>query len=165
MNYLDVFVNQNINFRPRTDKDASFLEALYLSVRWEEMVGTGWSEDKISIFLKDQFRLQTMHYDKYYSDAEFLIVQSGEEDVGRLYLYRSDDEIRIVDVSLIPGIRNRGLGSALLDKVFAEGIETQKKVSIHVEVFNPAQRLYLRKGFRPVGEPKGPYQLMEWSAN
>ncbi|MDH2435367.1 GNAT family N-acetyltransferase [Pokkaliibacter sp. MBI-7] len=165
MNYLDVLVNQDIRFRQRAENDFSFLEALYLSVRWEEMASTGWSETQISLFLKDQFKLQTLHYDKYYADAEFQIVQAGEEDIGRLYIYRSADEIRIVDISLMPSVRNKGLGGALLDKVCTEGKDTHKKVSIHVEVFNPAQRLYLRKGFKPVGEPNGPYQLMEWSAN
>jgi ribosomal protein S18 acetylase RimI-like enzyme len=34
-------------------------------------------------------------------------------------------------------------------------------VTIHVEVFNPALRLYERLGFKKVAE-NGPYHLMEW---
>jgi ribosomal protein S18 acetylase RimI-like enzyme len=35
------------------------------------------------------------------------------------------------------------------------------KASIHVERFNPAQRLYTRLGFRPVAEAGSVYLLLE----
>ena len=38
-----------------------------------------------------------------------------------------------------------------------------KDVSIHVEKFNPAMRLYRRLGFT-TEEDKGVYDLMRWSA-
>ena len=38
---------------------------------------------------------------------------------------------------------------------------TDLPVTIHVEVYNPAMRLYERLGFRPI-EDRGPYRLMEW---
>jgi ribosomal protein S18 acetylase RimI-like enzyme len=45
--------------------------------------------------------------------------------------------------------------------VLAEAELAGKPVRIHVEQFNPAQRLYRRLGFRPV-EDQGVYSLMEW---
>jgi len=44
----------------------------------------------------------------------------------------------------------------------AEGKEVGKPVTIHVEIYNPAMRLYERLGFVPV-EERGPYRLMKWS--
>jgi ribosomal protein S18 acetylase RimI-like enzyme len=70
-------------------------------------------------------------------------------------------EIRVVDVALLPAARGRGIGTALLRDLLAEGARTGKKVSIHVERFNRALGLYRRLGFGEV-EENGPYLLMEW---
>jgi predicted GNAT family acetyltransferase len=49
----------------------------------------------------------------------------------------------------------------LLRRVFAEGDAAGKPVSIHVEVFNPARRLYDRLGFVEKGTHGDVYILME----
>ncbi|HVX29235.1 MAG TPA: GNAT family N-acetyltransferase, partial [Nitrolancea sp.] len=81
---------------------------------------------------------------------------------GRLYVARWANEIRIVDIALVPRFRNRGIGTQLIGEVLAEGRESGKPVTIHVETFNPALRLYQRLGFR-AKEDKGVYLLLEWS--
>ena len=70
--------------------------------------------------------------------------------------------LRIMDVALLPEHRNRGVGTALLRNLQAEGAAAGKHVSIHVERFNPALRLYERLGFRPVAD-RGVYLLLEWA--
>jgi predicted GNAT family acetyltransferase len=67
-----------------------------------------------------------------------------------------------VDIALVPEFRNAGIGTALLRDLLAEGAAAGKRVSIHVERFNPALRLYARLGFRQV-EDKGVYLLLEWT--
>ncbi len=152
-----------IGLRAETDDDRDFVERLYLSVRWEELAQIGWPEDVKTAFLKDQFLHQRRHYLTHYHDTDFGIVTQGGEAVGRLYLYRGRADCRIVDISLLPRARGQGLGTALLGAVFAESASEGRVVSIHVEVFNPAQRLYERLGFREV-TVRGPYRLMEWRA-
>jgi predicted GNAT family acetyltransferase len=49
-----------------------------------------------------------------------------------------------------------------MQAVLDEGLESGKPVTIHVETFNPAQRLYERLGFVAV-DSSGAYQLMRWS--
>lgn len=68
----------------------------------------------------------------------------------------------MIDVSLLPALCGRGLGSAVLAAVFRRAAQAGKRVQIHVERFNPAQRLYQRLGFRLV-EDKGVYLFLEWS--
>lgn len=148
--------------RPQTPDDAPFLAGLYLSVRWEELAASGWPDEAKRAFLLDQFRLQTVHYAKAYYDAEFSIVEENGEPVGRLYLFRGERDLRIVDISLLPQARGRGLGTALIQAVFEEARGAGKTVSIHVETFNPARNLYRRLGFKDI-EARGPYWLMEWS--
>lgn len=150
-----------LRLRPQTGDDAPFLEALYVSVRWPELAPSGWPDEFKRAFLTDQFRLQTRHYAQAYYDAEFSIVEHGGRAIGRLYLFRGQADHRIVDVSLVPEARGKGFGTALLKAVQEEAAAARKTVSIHVEQFNPALRLYRRLGFVEL-RPQGPYLLMQW---
>lgn len=151
-----------ITFRPIRPEDYDFLRRLYASTREEELAQvTDWSAEQKETFLSQQFEAQHHHYQKYYPEASFEMILDGEEPIGRLYVSRWEREIRLVDVALVPEARGRGIGSALLRDLLAEGDRTGKTVSIHVERFNPALRLYRRLGFREI-EEKGPYFLMEW---
>jgi ribosomal protein S18 acetylase RimI-like enzyme len=106
-----------------------------------------------------QFEAQDTHYRQHYPEASFDVVEDDGEPVGRLYVSRWEEEIRIVDIALLPTARGRGLGSQLLAHLFEESRQSGKAVSIHVEKENPARRLYERLGFREV-EDRGVYLLM-----
>ena len=69
---------------------------------------------------------------------------------GRIYLFCTGTDIRIIDISLLPERRGGGLGTALLTAVITEATASGHSVSIHVEHFNPARRLYERLGFREI---------------
>ena len=83
------------------------------------------------------------------------------EPAGRLYVDRRADEIRLIDIALMPAFRRRGIGGELLKRVLDQGREAGLPVQIHVEHNNPAMRLYDRLGFRRV-EDQGVYWLMRW---
>jgi ribosomal protein S18 acetylase RimI-like enzyme len=146
---------------PETTEDAAFVERLYIANRWDEMAPTGWSDDEKLGFLKQQQRFQAIHYQTYYGDAARGIITAGGEAIGRLYLLKMAGDIRIVDISIMPEQRSRGVGTALIQAVFDQARADGSKVSIHVEQFNPARRLYDRLGFAPAGDA-GIYTLMEW---
>ncbi|HTE20911.1 MAG TPA: GNAT family N-acetyltransferase, partial [Armatimonadota bacterium] len=76
------------------------------------------------------------------------------------YVARWAEEIRIVDIALLPEHRGGGVGTMLIRRLFDEGDASGRKVSIHVEIFNPARRLYERLGFVQAAE-RGVYLLME----
>ena len=153
-----------LSFRPAEEEDFDFIEALYLSTRAEEVALANWPEPLKTAFLVQQHRAQHHHYRTYYPHAERLIVARAGRPIGRLYLDEWADQIRIVDISLVASSRGSGIGSALLRDVAAWAEDLAKGVSIHVETFNPARRLYLRLGFA-VAEHKGIYELMEWRAD
>lgn len=157
----DSLIRQGIRLRAELPVDESFLERLYSDVRWDEVLRTQWPEDVRLAFLRDQFRLQRLHYRKYYGDAEFHMLTVADQDAGRLYLHHSPGEVRIVDISLLSAFRGRGIGTAVLTAVLSFAQCRRKIVSIHVEKFNPALHLYRRLGFREAGE-SGPYWLMHW---
>lgn len=154
---------RGLALRPERAEDRPFLENLYISVRWPELEPTGWPEAAKLGFLRQQYVFQDKHYAEAYFDGEFLLLEREGKPLGRLYLHRDAREIRIVDVSLLPEARNQGIGTLLLQGVFAEAEGAGQIVSIHVEKFNPAQNLYRRLGFKEVSE-NGPYWLMERQA-
>lgn len=145
--------------RPEAADDVPFLTRLYMSLRWEEMAAVDWPVEAKVAFLQQQFDYQRRHYQTYYAAGVFLVITREGQDIGRLYLHHSPSDIRIVDIGFLPECRNRGFGTAMLQDLLAEGEKTGRTVSIHVETFNPAKRLYERLGFVKAGE-EGPYHLM-----
>jgi ribosomal protein S18 acetylase RimI-like enzyme len=151
----------NLTLRPIAATDADFLSRVYAATRTEEMALVDWDAAQKAAFLQGQFEAQHQHYQTHYADAAFAVILADGAPAGRLYVARWPREIRIVDISLLPEYRNAGIGTALLNALQAEARQAQKPLSIHVEQFNPALRLYTRLGFRPVGE-HGVYYRMEW---
>lgn len=149
----------NVALRPVSPGDGPFLYRVYAGTRQEELANLPWTEAQKEDFLWMQFDAQDRYYREHYPETSFLIVLSDEKQAGRLYVARWQDEIRIVDIALLPEHRSRGIGTSLLRDLLTEAGRAGKPVSIHVEKFNPALRLYERLGFRPVAD-KGVYFLM-----
>ena len=149
--------------RPEADEDVPFLCRLYVSTRSEELAITGWSEAQKQAFLESQFALQRHHYRTYYASTDWAVLEKDGVPTGRLYVDRQANTLLVVDVALLPEWRGRGVGTLLMEAVCAEARAAAKSVSIAVEKFNPAQRLYRRMGFREVSD-EGVYWFMEWCA-
>jgi ribosomal protein S18 acetylase RimI-like enzyme len=149
-----------VSLRPTEPADDGFLRRVYASTREDELLAVPWSDDQKDEFLRQQFDAQDAHYRAHYDGSSFDVVVVDEVPVGRLYVARWRDEIRIMEVALLPEQRNAGIGAALLLSLLDEGARTAKRVSIHVERHNPARRLYERLGFRAVAD-NGVHLLME----
>jgi ribosomal protein S18 acetylase RimI-like enzyme len=150
-----------ISLRPITSTDTDFLFNVYACTREEEMARVDWDEVQKEAFLRMQFNAQHQYYVENYLGAEFSVIIQNDQAVGRLYVHRREKEIRIMDIALLPAYRKQGIGSSLIRDILQQGVEGQLAVTIHVERFNPALRLYERLGFRQK-EDKGVYWLMEW---
>jgi ribosomal protein S18 acetylase RimI-like enzyme len=147
--------------RPVRTDDAEFLFRLYASTRADELRPVPWDAARKEAFLRSQFAAQTTQYAATYADADFRVVEVDGRAAGRLVVHRGSDEVRIVDVSLLPEHRGRGLGTTLVGDVLAEAGDRGRRVTIHVERTNPALRLYARLGFR-LAEDRGVYLFLEW---
>jgi len=147
--------------RASREDDSKFLQAVYASTRSQELAQVPWTSEERERFVQQQFHAQDHSYRNNYPGAEFLIVVVDGTDAGRLYVHRRPDEIRIMDIALLPDFRGKGIGSRLLKELLREGEISSRIVTIHVEAFNPALRLYLRLGFKQAAE-NGVYYLMEW---
>lgn len=144
-------------------EDEDFLCQVYASTREEELRLTNWTDAQKAAFCRMQFRAQSTDYRANYPDAQNSIIERDGVPVGRLIVDRRAEQIRITDIAILPEARGQGIGTKFLRELMAEAAGAGKPLSIHVEKFNPALRLYERLGFRPC-EDKGVYLLMEWKA-
>jgi GNAT superfamily N-acetyltransferase len=139
-----------------------FLLRVYRSTREEELgMIVDWNEEMKAAFVLQQFQAQHAWYQEHYVGASFDVILVDGVPAGRLYVHRREKEIRLVDITLLPEFRGEGRGSSILRDLMDEAATAGKPLTIHVEVYNPAMRLYERLGFKPI-EERGPYLLMEW---
>jgi ribosomal protein S18 acetylase RimI-like enzyme len=146
------------------DEDEDFLFRVYASTRSEEMTRVSWSDAQKEAFLRMQFNAQSLHYRERYPDASLQVILIDGQPAGRLYRAVLDDEIRIIDITLLPAARGQGAGTPIIRDIMDEAAALGKAVRIHVETFNRSLRLFRRLGFVPVEENEI-YTLMEWRKN
>lgn len=136
--------------RPITDADMPLLQHIYSSSREEEMKLFPFNEEQKIQFLQMQFSAQHQHYQKYYPDASFDCILMNDDVVGRLYVDRQSDEIRVIDICLLPSFQYQGIGGFFMHQLIIEAQKENAKLSAHVEHANPARAWYARLGFSEI---------------
>jgi ribosomal protein S18 acetylase RimI-like enzyme len=147
--------------RPAGPGDAELLYRIYASTREDELAVVPWDASQKEAFLRMQFAAQDRYYHATFPDASYDLIVSGERVLGRLYVDRGETAWDVIDLALLPEHRGQGIGTQLLTQVLADAGVVAKPVHMHVERFNPAQRLYDRLGFRQIAD-QGVYLLLEW---
>jgi ribosomal protein S18 acetylase RimI-like enzyme len=137
----------DLSLRQSTDSDLPFLRTLYRTVRDPELALTQWSEEQKQAFSDSQFSLQDQHYRKYYPGALFLVIQHQSEPVGRIYVAKAADQLRLMELALLPRFQGRGWGSSVVRAVLDHADRERLETLLFVESSNPAYALYLRNGF------------------
>jgi GNAT superfamily N-acetyltransferase len=153
-------LQSGLTLRPISSADRGFLLQVYASTREEELAQVPWTDGEKDAFVRHQFDAQDRHYREHYPTASFDVIELEGIPAGRLYVDRWVDEIRIMELSLLPEHRGAGIGTRLLRSILDEASHDGKRTSVHVEQHNPARRLYERLGFVPVAE-HGVYLLLE----
>jgi len=154
----------SVTLRPVGPDDHDFLLEVYASTRAEELALVPWTSEQRDVFVRSQFAAQQEHYAQKYPAASHDIILFEGRPVGRLYVARLDQEIRIIDITLMPGERNAGIGSYLIGQLLDEAKRFGKVTRIYVEEFNPSLRLFERLGFSP-SEQHGIHLLLRWSGS
>jgi len=151
-----------VSLRPATADDRDLLLAVYAASRAEELDQVEWAPGQREWFLQMQFEAQDREYRRANPDGHFDVIEVDGRPVGRLYVDRRPADLRIVDIALLPAYRGRGIGAGLITELQQQAAGEGRIVSIHVEAFNPAARLYERLGF-VVAADLGVYRRMEWA--
>ncbi len=140
-----------VGFRAVTKQDDDFLYTLYATTRDDELTQTDWDDSQKEMFLKMQHDAQKQSYSAQYPNVEHkLIVLDATTPVGRIMLNRSDDEFRLVDISIVPEHRSKGIGTALISEFINEADGCGVPVRLHVFKYSRATTLYARLGFTQI---------------
>jgi ribosomal protein S18 acetylase RimI-like enzyme len=147
--------------RPEVPADGPFLLELYAGTRQEELDAIGWPAAMREAFVRMQCNAQQQGYRAAFPQAEFAVILMGELPVGRIVIDRSEHEILLVDIAVLPAHRGRGIGTALIQQLLGEAAPAKKPVRLSVLKGQRAAGLYQRLGFQKMGEDALREQ-MEW---
>lgn len=137
----------SISVRDVTVEDEAFLLEVYACTRAAEMALVPWTEEQKTAFLKFQSDAQHAYYREQYPDAKYLVILKDGQPVGRLYVLRKPDVIKILDITVLPQYRRAGIGGNLVGAIIVEADDSKKPVQIWIEQGNPSQNLFQRLGF------------------
>lgn len=170
---MAIACSKSLSVRLAAPADDLFLYHLYASTRANELAVYGWSPAQQESFLQLQFRAQKQHYEAYQNTTHYIIEHTDQvfgqpqtRAIGRLLTSRpggADNEIRLMDIALLPDQRGNGIGTALVQWLQAEARCNNQPVRLHVAPENPARRLYERLGFQLI-EDRGSHLFLEWRA-
>ena len=151
-----------VSLRPVVPEDEAFLLRVYATTRVEELELTDWDVAQKQAFVTMQFLLQRADYEKNFASAQHDIILLNGEQIGRMMVDRTrPDEIRGVDIAILPEYRSSGVGTQLINALLAEASARKQPFRIQVTKFNRAIRLYERLGFVMTGETPTHF-AMEW---
>jgi ribosomal protein S18 acetylase RimI-like enzyme len=111
-----------------------------------------------------QFEAQATSYAGQFPRARFDIIELDGRPIGRIVVDRPGDRIHIVDQAIVPELRSRGAGTAIMKALMQEAAAGVLPVRLMVADANdPSLKLYQRLGFRQIDEAVM-YMELEWRA-
>jgi GNAT superfamily N-acetyltransferase len=150
----------DVSARPeRLPDDGGFLLSVYASTR-PELRGLGWLAEQQDAFIRMQFDAQARHYRESFPDAIYTVICVDGEPAGRLIVNRTDDQILIVDIALLPEFRRIGIGSGLVRRLLEQADAGRLPVRCHALHDSTARRFWEHAGFAAQGSD-GVYLAME----
>ena len=135
---------------------------MYASTREEELAQVDWNDEQKDQFLRWQHGLQRSEYEARFPDAEYNLILVDDNPAGRIWIGRNQQEIRLLDIALLPQFQNRGVGTLLIQRLIL--FATRFGIPLRHMVFvlnNNAQSFYERLGFVII-EDLGAYKHMEF---
>ena len=151
---------ESITLRPVDETDEDFLIELYKSSRGDDLRGLAWSEDRVSEFLEMQYEAQRNLQDDNQQVSDQLVLMNGKP-IGRSSIEARADEIRCIDLALLPDYRNQGVGTLLIQRLQEQARSAGLPLHLQVIRFNRAINLLERLGFKRTSET-GTHFQMEW---
>lgn len=140
-------LRERIVLKPVTTEDEQFLLTVYASSRQKEMSLVAWSNEQKRAFLKMQLAAQQQHYQARFPEATFNLIEFDNQPVGRFYVAELQDEIRIIDIAVLPDYRRRGIGTALISETLTAAEIAAKPVQIYLDFYSEVDQLFSALGF------------------
>ena len=153
-----------VALREAEESDKPFLISVYGTTREAELAMVPWSDEQRAAFVAMQYTAQADHYQRNYPESRQLVIYLDDQPVGRLYINRGPEEIRILDITVVPSFGGRGIGDYLIGELQGEARSAGKPLTIYVESYNPTMPFFEKRGFAPMGQ-QGAHILMGWTGD
>ena len=153
--------SRTIEMRPAEAADQAFMELLFASTRTADQRMGACDARTEAMLMALQYRARQTQQHSLYPYADAAVIVERERPIGALHVNYGSDEIRILDISLLPECRSRGIGLGLLRSLQAQGVRMRVPVRLDVLPGTRAQRLFQRCGFTLNGA-NGLFLCMEW---
>lgn len=131
----------NWQLRQATEGDREFLRRLHaatMRVHVERL--WGWDDNQ-----------QRELFERGFQPALTQIIQADGEDVGVLVVERSEHEIYLVNIGVLPAWQSHGIGSSIIQALIAEAEIASLPLTLRVfHVNDRARKLYESLGFEEV---------------
>ena len=150
-----------VELRPVEPADEEFLLDVYASTRADEMALVDWPDEIKRAFLRSQLTAQRADYESRFPDADYRVILVEGARAGRLWVARTAEQIRLLDIALLPEFQRRGVGERLLLGLIEESERAGLPLRHMVFQSNAdGMRFYERLGFVR-GGTAGAYVEME----
>jgi ribosomal protein S18 acetylase RimI-like enzyme len=136
-----------VTSRPEADADEAFLLRLFASTKERELAFLPFTDDQKRAFLFQQFDAQKRHYRSYGAQLTSTVIEQAGAPIGRLYLDETPAHLHVVDITILPEWRDRGVGTAVIEALQTAARSAAKAIVLSVDKTNPALQLYRRLGF------------------
>jgi GNAT superfamily N-acetyltransferase len=136
--------------REAGDRDEGFLYDVFCTT-WENEIAALPNPNLANHILRIQYTAQNRRFLNRYPHHVRDVVIHDDEPVGRLYVQRDATAIHVLDMTLLPRFRSRGIGTGLVQMLLDEAEAEGKSVTLRVSRRNiRAAMLYTGQGFHLV---------------
>jgi GNAT superfamily N-acetyltransferase len=144
---------QLVALQPATTTDQPLLFRLFVEQRASIFVAAGLDEQQVEAMLRSQFQFRSHAYAQQHPAAEDrILVTSAGERIGRILIDWTGESARLIDIAILPSHQGNGIGTSVLESCLDEAAQRGCPLRLTVDRGNPAERLYARLGFTPIGE-------------
>jgi ribosomal protein S18 acetylase RimI-like enzyme len=132
--------------RRADERDQEFLSELYASTR-DDLRQIAADQQFIASLIVMQQRMQETGYRNAFPEAVHYILERAGNKIGRVIINAIAEEIRLIDISLIPQARRQGIGKTVLTSLQASAAAMRLPLCLSAPRSNPrAKKLYLSCG-------------------
>ena len=144
---------QLVALQPATAADQPLLFRLFAEQRAQIFAAAGLDEQQVEAMLRSQFHFRTHSYAQQHPTAEDrILVTSTGERIGRLLIDWTGESARLIDIAILQSHQGIGIGTSILQQCLDEAAQRGCPLRLTVDRGNPAEHLYARMGFTPIGE-------------
>jgi ribosomal protein S18 acetylase RimI-like enzyme len=137
-----------LTLRRANPSDEPLLFALFAEEKAAHFAALGLAQSQLGPLLEMQYRARRIGYQSSFPNAtQWVIVDPVACPVGQLLRNDEPQIIHLMDISLVPSVRARGIGTQILSALQGEAARAGKRIDLQVATASPARRLYLRLGF------------------